>query len=737
MCGPSCLSSSWGMAAGSAVSVLLVAAERNRWQRLPSLLLSPRRWAWKQRTMKYATTTGRNITKVLIANRGEIACRVMRTAKKMGVRSVAVYSEADRNSMHVDMADEAYAIGPAPSQQSYLSMEKIIQVAKISAAQAIHPGYGFLSENMEFAELCKQEGIIFIGPPSSAIRDMGIKSTSKSIMAAAGVPVVEGYHGEEQSDQCLREHAARIGYPVMIKAVRGGGGKGMRIVQSAEEFQEQLESARREAKKSFNDDAVLIEKFVDTPRHVEVQVFGDHHGNAVYLFERDCSVQRRHQKIIEEAPAPGIKPEVRKKLGEAAVRAAKAVNYVGAGTVEFIMDSKQNFYFMEMNTRLQVEHPVTEMVTGTDLVEWQLRIAAGEKIPLSQEDITLQGHAFEARIYAEDPNNNFMPGAGPLVHLSTPPADSSTRIETGVRQGDEVSVHYDPMIAKLVVWAADRQAALMKLRHSLRQYNIVGLHTNIDFLLSLCGHPEFEAGHVHTDFIPQHHKALLPGWKAAAKELFCQAALGLVLQERAVTDAFNLHTQDQFSPFSLCNGRRLNINYTRNVTLRDGKNNVVIAVTYNHDGSYTMQIEDQTFQVLGDLSSEGDCTYLKCSVNGVTHKAKLIILENTIYLFSMEGSIKFDIPVPKYLSSLSSEGTQGATVAPMTGTIEKVFVKAGDRVKAGDSLVVMIAMKMEHTIKAPKDGTIKRVFYKEGSQANRHAPLVEFEEEESDKRESE
>uniref|UniRef100_G1T379 Methylcrotonoyl-CoA carboxylase subunit alpha, mitochondrial n=1 Tax=Oryctolagus cuniculus TaxID=9986 RepID=G1T379_RABIT len=627
------------MAAGSAVSVLLVAAERNRWQRLPSLLLSPRRWAWKQRTMKYATTTGRNITKVLIANRGEIACRVMRTAKKMGVRSVAVYSEADRNSMHVDMADEAYAIGPAPSQQSYLSMEKIIQVAKISAAQAIHPGYGFLSENMEFAELCKQEGIIFIGPPSSAIRDMGIKSTSKSIMAAAGVPVVEGYHGEEQSDQCLREHAARIGYPVMIKAVRGGGGKGMRIVQSAEEFQEQLESARREAKKSFNDDAVLIEKFVDTPRHVEVQVFGDHHGNAVYLFERDCSVQRRHQKIIEEAPAPGIKPEVRKKLGEAAVRAAKAVNYVGAGTVEFIMDSKQNFYFMEMNTRLQVEHPVTEMVTGTDLVEWQLRI--------------------------------------------------------------------------------------------------VGLHTNIDFLLSLCGHPEFEAGHVHTDFIPQHHKALLPGWKAAAKELFCQAALGLVLQERAVTDAFNLHTQDQFSPFSLCNGRRLNINYTRNVTLRDGKNNVVIAVTYNHDGSYTMQIEDQTFQVLGDLSSEGDCTYLKCSVNGVTHKAKLIILENTIYLFSMEGSIKFDIPVPKYLSSLSSEGTQGATVAPMTGTIEKVFVKAGDRVKAGDSLVVMIAMKMEHTIKAPKDGTIKRVFYKEGSQANRHAPLVEFEEEESDKRESE
>lgn len=497
---------------------------------------------------------------------------MIRTAKKMGVQSVAVYSEADRNSMHVDMADEAYLIGPAPSQQSYLSMEKIIQVAKISAAQAIHPGYGFLSENMEFAELCKQEGIIFVGPPSSAIRDMGIKSTSKSIMAAAGVPVVEGYHGEDQSDQCLKEHARTIGYPVMIKAVRGGGGKGMRIVRSEKEFQEQLESARREAKKSFNDDAMLIEKFVDTPRHVEVQVFGDHHGNAVYLFERDCSVQRRHQKIIEEAPGPGIKPEVRKKLGEAAVRAAKAVNYVGAGTVEFIMDSKHNFYFMEMNTRLQVEHPVTEMITGTDLVEWQLRIAAGEKIPLSQEEITLRGHAFEARIYAEDPNNNFMPGAGPLVHLSTPRADLTTRIETGVRQGDEVSMHYDPMIAKLVVWAADRQAALTKLKYSLRQYNIVGLHTNIDFLLSLSGHPEFEAGNVHTDFIAQHRKELLPDRKTTAKEFLCHAALALILKEKAVSDVFKIQTQDQYSPFASSSGRRLNICYSRNMTLRDGKN---------------------------------------------------------------------------------------------------------------------------------------------------------------------
>ncbi|XP_063080431.1 methylcrotonoyl-CoA carboxylase subunit alpha, mitochondrial isoform X3 [Cavia porcellus] len=667
--------------------------------------LHDQKWIWNQRNMKYATATGRNITKVLVANRGEIACRVMRTAKKMGVQTVAVYSEADRNARHVNMA--------------------------------IHPGYGFLSENTEFAELCKQEGIIFIGPPSSAIRDMGIKSTSKALMAKAGVPVVEGYHGEDQSDQCLREHAGRIGYPVMIKAIRGGGGKGMRIVSSEKEFQEQLESARREAKKAFNDDAMLIEKFVDTPRHVEVQVFGDHHGNAVYLFERDCSVQRRHQKVIEEAPAPGIKPEVRRKLGEAAVRAAKAVNYVGAGTVEFIMDSQHNFYFMEMNTRLQVEHPVTEMVTGTDLVEWQLRVAAGEKIPLSQEEIPLLGHAFEARIYAEDPENNFMPRAGPLVHLSTPHADLSTRIETGVRQGDDISVHYDPMIAKLVVWAADRQAALTKLRYSLRQFNIVGLHTNVDFLLHLAAHPAFAAGAVHTDFIAQHHEELLPSRRAVASEYLCQAALGLILREKAATEAFTLETQDPVSPFSFSSGRRLNMCYTRNLTLRDGNRNVAIAVTYNHDGSYSMQIEGETFRVLGALDQEGDCARLSSSVNGVVRSAKLVTLGSTIHLFSTEGSVEVEVPVPRYLFPASAEGPQGGTIAPMTGTIEKVFVKAGDKVKAGDSLMVMIAMKMEHTIRAPQAGTIKKVLYTEGSQADRHSRLVEFEEEECDKRQSE
>ncbi|KAM8804876.1 methylcrotonoyl-CoA carboxylase subunit alpha, mitochondrial [Eudromia elegans] len=696
-------------------------------------LLRPQQWNPGQRFVKWASTLGsRHIEKILIANRGEIACRVMRTARRMGVKSVAVYSEADRNSMHVAMADEAYCIGPAPSQQSYLAMEKIIQVAKASAAQAVHPGYGFLSENTEFAELCKQEGIIFIGPPSSAIRDMGIKSTSKAIMSAAGVPVVEGYHGEDQSDECLKEHAKRIGYPVMIKAVRGGGGKGMRIAHSENEFLDQLESARREAKKSFNDDAVLIEKFVDNPRHVEVQVFGDQHGNAVYLFERDCSVQRRHQKIIEEAPGPGINPEVRKRLGEAAVKAAKAVHYVGAGTVEFIMDSQHNFYFMEMNTRLQVEHPVTEMITGTDLVEWQLRVAAGEKIPLRQEEILLRGHAFEARIYAEDPNNNFMPGAGPLLHLSTPLPDSFTRIETGVRQGDEVSVHYDPMIAKLVVWAEDRQAALRRLRYSLNQYNIVGLNTNIDFLLSLSGHPQFEAGNVHTNFILQHYDELFPAQRATPHEVVCQAALGLILKEKVATDAFRDQSGDKYSPFASSSGRRINILYTRKLSLLDGENTVDVMVNYNREGSYSMQIKDKTFLISGDISKEGNSLYLRSSINGAVSKSKLVILDNTIYLFTPEGSAQIGVPVPKYLSAVSSEGMQAGAIAPMTGTIEKVFVKAGDKVQTGDPLMVMIAMKMEHTIRAPKAAVIKKVNFQEGAQANRHAPLVEFVDEESE-----
>uniref|UniRef100_A0A3Q0SZ29 Methylcrotonoyl-CoA carboxylase subunit alpha, mitochondrial n=1 Tax=Amphilophus citrinellus TaxID=61819 RepID=A0A3Q0SZ29_AMPCI len=538
------------------------------------------------------------------------------------------------------------------------------------------------------------------------VLEVAKKSGSHHIMSAAGVPIIGGYHGEDQSNENLQAEAARIGYPVMIKAVRGGGGKGMRIARSDSDFLEQLESARREARKSFNDDVMLIEKFVEDPRHVEVQVFGDMHGNAVYLFERDCSVQRRHQKIIEEAPGPGISPEVRRKLGEAAVRAAKAVNYVGAGTVEFIMDAEHNFYFMEMNTRLQVEHPVSEMITGTDLVEWQLRVAAGERLPLLQDDIILRGHSFEARIYAEDPNNDFLPGAGPLLHLSTPPPDQHTRIETGVREGDEVSAHYDPMIAKLVVWGEDRSAALKKLRYSLRQYNIVGLNTNIDFLLSLSGHPEFEAGNVSTSFIPQHYADLFPTPKAPSGATICQAALGLVLQERIHTRGFTQSSTDPFSPFGSSSGWRNNILFNRNVTL---------------------QLGDKR-----EVETEGGASFLHCTVNGVKSRPKLVILDNTVHLFSTEGSSEVSVPVPKYRAGVSGSGAQGGAVAPMTGTIEKVLVKAGDKVTVGDPLMVMIAMKMEHTIRAPKSGVIKKVFFSEGSQANRHAPLVELVEEEEE-----
>lgn len=385
------------------------------------------------------------INKVLIANRGEIADRVMRTCKKLGIRTVAVFSDADAKALHVDMADEAYNIGPALSQKSYLRGDKIIEVAKMTGAQAIHPGYGFLSESVEFSDLCHNEGVIFIGPPASAIRDMGIKSTSKNIMNAAGVPCIGGYHGEAQDDETLIREAEKIGYPLMIKAVRGGGGKGMRIADSAEEFLAQLNSARTESEKAFGDSSMLLERYVRSPRHVEVQVFADRYGNAVYLWERDCSVQRRHQKIIEEAPAPGLSEELRRELGEAAVRAAKAVNYVGAGTVEFILDKEDlSFHFMEMNTRLQVEHPITEMITGVDLVDWQIRIAGGEPLPVTQAQITRTGHAFEARIYAENPRGGFLPGAGPLVHLTTPESSEFVRVETGVREGDDVSVHYDP-----------------------------------------------------------------------------------------------------------------------------------------------------------------------------------------------------------------------------------------------------------------------------------------------------
>ncbi|KAJ4438069.1 Methylcrotonoyl-CoA carboxylase subunit alpha, mitochondrial, partial [Periplaneta americana] len=679
-------------------------------------------------------TNHARINKVLIANRGEIACRVMRTAKKLGVQTVAVYSDADINSMHAEMADEAYNIGPPSSQESYLRGDKIIDVAKRSGCEAIHPGYGFLSENTEFAELCQMSKIVFIGPPASAIRDMGIKSTSKSIMIAAGVPVIEGYHGDDQSTAKLKEEAERIGFPVMIKAVRGGGGKGMRIAFTASEFESQLESARREALKSFGDQAMLLEKFVEEPRHVEVQVFGDHHGNYVHLFERDCSVQRRHQKIIEEAPAPAVSSSLRAELGQAAIRAAQAVNYVGAGTVEFILDRRTHaFYFMEMNTRLQVEHPVTEMITNTDLVEWQLKVAGGEKLPLSQEEILLRGHAFEARIYAESPNNNFMPGAGPLHYLSTPLPSTDVRVETGVRQGDEVSVHYDPMIAKLVVWGENRTDALMKMRAQLAEYNIIGVDTNVDFLIDLCNHREFISGHVHTNFIDHHHSELLVE-KSPSDSMIVQAVLALVLNEKLEAQKAAAASSDPFSPFSSEMGMRLNHLLVRNIKFTCGKKAVSAQITYKRPDGYLVKVDgaDKEHEVFGKLSSTDNKLEMICYVDKQVMKSRVVVSPTDVYLFTKDGSCRFSLPVPKFMTQqMVGGGASGGdtAVAPMPGVVEKLFVRSGDIVKLGDPLLVIIAMKMEYIIRAPRGGQVEKVNCSVGESVSKNAAVVKFVEE--------
>ncbi|KAF2355622.1 Biotin/lipoyl attachment, partial [Trinorchestia longiramus] len=672
------------------------------------------------------------IRKILIANRGEIACRVIRTARKLGIQTVAVYSDVDRKALHVAMADEAYHIGGAAPQDSYLKGAVILEVARRSGAQAVHPGYGFLSENTEFAEACHDSGVVFIGPPAQAIRDMGIKSTSKYIMEAAGVPVVGGYHGEDQSDETLRQEADKIGFPVMIKAVRGGGGKGMRIAFTPAEFQEQLESARREAVKSFNDDVMLVEKFVQRPRHVEVQVFGDQYGNYVYLYERDCSVQRRHQKIVEEAPAPGVGDVVRAELGSAAVQAAKAVNYVGAGTVEFIMDADHKFYFMEMNTRLQVEHPVSEMITGTDLVEWQIRVAAGERLPLLQEDLRLHGHSFEARVYAEEPGNSFMPGAGPITRLSAPENDAHTRIETGVREGDEVSVHYDPMIAKVVVWGPDRNTALNRLASALTRYNIVGLHTNVEFMLSLLAHPEFGKGNVHTDFIQEHHAALFPVVEVTSPQA-CQAALAFLLHQQLETPAGPI--SPAFSKTSGC----LRVNQIKKTSffLKCGDKTVTVYVEEPPVGNtLSMKIKgaDAEHKVSGQLENVeggGSVQKLVSEIDGVLTRTRIIKHDRDVYMFTKNGVQKFTLPEPKFVSKVGgSAGAggsgRGGAVAPMPGVVEKVLVEAGQKVQPGDPLVVVIAMKMEFIVKATAAGEVQAILYKKGDTVAKDAALVKI-----------
>ncbi|KAJ3411180.1 Methylcrotonoyl-CoA carboxylase subunit alpha, mitochondrial [Chytridiales sp. JEL 0842] len=687
--------------------------------------------------------------KILIANRGEIACRVMRTAKKLGVKTVAVYSEADRDAMHVKMADEAYLIGPAASAESYLRMDKIIDVAKRSGAQAIHPGYGFLSENAAFAAECAKHDLVFIGPPPQAIIDMGSKSASKEIMEAAQVPVVPGYHGSEQSAAFLKKQADDMGYPVLIKAVKGGGGKGMRVVEKAEDFEEMLNSSRREATKSFGDDAVLVEKYIVRPRHVEVQVFADTQGNAVYLFERDCSVQRRHQKVLEEAPAPGLSPELRHELGTKAVAAAKAVNYVGAGTVEFIFDTDTSkFYFMEMNTRLQVEHPVTEMVTNTDLVEWQLWVAAGNPLPKTQEELQLDGHAFEARIYAENPENNFLPDTGPLTHLSFPEASSTVRVETGVRQGDQVSVHYDPMISKLVVKGADRTAALRVLRKALDEFEVVGLNTNIEFLKRLASHPEFISGDVETGFIKKHNDSLFPPRKPASPVNLAHAALYLISQARGFTTASDsaltttptLSTNDPWK-IAPTEGFRINHSSTKVVQLLDNNKPVTVEVesTDFGRGVYNLKVKDATgkvtvfedVRVLG-VGKDGD---IEADVGDRRVKGRCVRSGDKLVVFFDGAKTTLQVPIEPGVaaSAAPASASAGSVKTPMPCKISAVNVKAGDTVKKNQTLLVLEAMKMEHVIKSPKDGVIKKVYYRVGDIVGEGKNLVSFVEEEGEK----
>ncbi|KAF1757960.1 hypothetical protein GCK72_014418 [Caenorhabditis remanei] len=654
----------------------------------------------------------RPIQRVLVANRGEIAIRVQNTARKMGIETVAVFSDADRNSLFVKKADKAFHIGPPLAAESYLNMDKIINTAIRSGAQAIHPGYGFLSENAGFADKCAQAGLVFIGPPAQAIRDMGAKNVSKQIMEDAKVPVVKGFHGEDQSDANLKKKSQEIGYPVMLKAVYGGGGKGMRIAWNEAEFDEKLASARNEAKKSFGNDEMLVEKFVEKPRHVEVQVFGDHHGNYVHLWERDCSVQRRHQKIIEEAPAPNMAHETRLKLGESAVRAAAAVGYVGAGTVEFIMDPRGEFFFMEMNTRLQVEHPVSEAITGTDLVEWQLRVAQGEKLPLKQSEIPLNGHSFECRVYAEDTRKGaFMPTAGRLNYVDFP---EDARIDTGVVSGDEVSIHYDPMIAKVVVWGKDRNVAAAKLESALARTRISGLPTNIDFVRRVLAHPEFAAGNVYTDFIPDHHEELFAESETPA-EIYVESAIAHALSALKKSDAGVFQNLSFF---------RINV-APKYVFKIDGKD---VTVRFDSENRLTVSYDGNSYEtLLNDIEAIGDNEFkFTLEANGRRWSTVVKDLPETLMVNGV-GQNEYATPaVYEAFDSLAGGAASHSAVAPMPGIIEKILVKPGDQVTTGQALVVMTAMKMEYIIRAPEDSTIEHIKCQAGKNVPKNAVLVQF-----------
>jgi 3-methylcrotonyl-CoA carboxylase alpha subunit len=675
-------------------------------------------------------------TKILIANRGEIACRVAATAHRLGVKTVAVYSEADADAMHVAACDEAVPIGPAPAKESYLCADKIIEAALATGAQAIHPGYGFLSENEGFANACAEAGLIFIGPPASAIRAMGSKSAAKALMEKAGVPLVPGYHGDNQDTEFLQAQADGIGYPVLLKASAGGGGKGMRIVEKSEDFSAALASCKREAISSFGDDKVLVEKYLTRPRHIEIQVFADTEGNCVYLFERDCSVQRRHQKVLEEAPAPGMTAERRKAMGDAAVAASRAVGYVGAGTVEFIANQDGSFYFMEMNTRLQVEHPVTEMITGLDLVEWQLRVAAGEPLPKAQEQLTINGHSIEARIYAENPEKGFLPAIGTLRHLRMPRAVHSrwspkevhslpgvpqedflrgvVRIDSGVREGDAISPFYDPMIAKLIVWGKDRDEALACMSQALSEYQVVGLSTNIAFLKRLIDSKPFAAADLDTGLIERHHDKLFPVMQPVSTRMLALAAASLLDAERNRTSAAN-------DPWSNASGWRMNGTLRRQLDFTDEKHDYAITVDYQHAG-WTIRHGAESFAV---TLVEHNAADLAIKLGNETLRGTVVRVNDEFHVFS-GGRHHVLVYADPMAHAGVTEAERGRLTAPMPGKIVAVLVDRSDTVKKGAPLLIMEAMKMEHTITAPDDGVVEDVLYAVGDQVAEGAQLLSF-----------
>ena len=663
--------------------------------------------------------------KILIANRGEIACRVAATAKRLGIQTVAVYSDADAQAKHVAACDEAVHIGGNAPKDSYLRWERILDAAQQTGAQAIHPGYGFLSENEDFANACAQAGLVFIGPPASAIRAMGLKAESKQLMEKAGVPLVPGYHGTDQNPELLQSEADRIGYPVLIKASAGGGGKGMRLVEKREDFAAALASCQREAINSFGNDAVLIEKYVQRPRHIEIQVFGDTQGHVVYLFERDCSVQRRHQKVLEEAPAPGMTPALRAKMGEAAVAAAKAVGYVGAGTVEFIVEQPggydqpeaMQFYFMEMNTRLQVEHPVTEAITGEDLVEWQLRVAAGQPLPKRQDELQIIGHAIEARICAENPDNGFLPATGTL-HVYRKPTCSSfaisdVRVDDGVREGDAISPFYDSMIAKLIVHGDTREQALARLDAALAQTQIVGLSSNVQFLRHVVKSEAFAQAKLDTALI-EREKAVLFQQTAVPTPLAVAIAVAQQLQAEQA-----LETAD---PFSRRDGWHSHGTVRRSFTFVQDSATIQAVLTYGHHGTPQLQVGDVAAPLHWQPQGDG----LLVEFAGARSTAQVHVTGEARHIFTPRGAAVLQLQDPlAHAGEGHSEG--GRLTAPMPGKLVSFAVKAGDAVTKGQALAVMEAMKMEHTIAAPADGVVQELLYAPGDQVTEGAELIRIE----------